>query len=124
MNSIYRSTTGPCLVPSCVLDRPGGRVHMLTVVTHILLWLSIAPGSTLSTENTLPISNAANSSGASCALAVVSPNHHDLIRGIDLDEGGPLPTMNGKPAEMPRGRFNTSMCTPNIRWAPFRAVPV
>jgi len=88
MNSIYRSTTGPCLVPSCVLDRPGGRVCMLTVVIHILLWLSIAPGSTLSTENTLPVSNAGNSSGASCTLAVVSPNHHDLIRWIDLDEGG------------------------------------
>jgi len=63
---------------------------MAVVVVHTLLWLCIVPGSTLSTENTLPVSNAGNSSEASSARAVVSPNHHDLIRWIDLDEGGPF----------------------------------
>ena len=63
-------------------------MRMVTVVVHILLWLSIAPGSTLSTENTVPVSNEGNSSGASRALAVVNRSHHDLIRWIDLDAGG------------------------------------
>jgi hypothetical protein len=63
---------------------------MVTVIIPILLWLSIASGSALSTEDTIPVSNAGNSSGASYALAVVSPNHHDLIRWIDPDVGGPF----------------------------------
>jgi hypothetical protein len=63
---------------------------MVTVVVHILLWLSIVPGNALSTENTVPVSNAGNSSGTSCALAVVSPSDHDLIRWINPDVGGPF----------------------------------
>jgi len=58
---------------------------MVTVVIHILLWVSIAPKTTLGTENAVPVSNAGTSSGASCGLEVFSPNDHDLIRWIDLE---------------------------------------
>jgi hypothetical protein len=58
---------------------------MVTVVNLILLWLSIFPGSTLSSENIFPISNAGNSSEASSALTGFRPSHHDLIRGIDFE---------------------------------------
>ena len=65
-------------------------MRLVTVVIHILLWLSIAPGSTLSTEDTVPVSNAVNSSGASCAFEAFRPNDRDLIRCIDPDVGGPF----------------------------------
>ena len=72
-------------------EQTGGfRVRIVTVFVHTLLWLSISSASILNAENTVPASNGGGSSGASCSLAVVSPNHQDLIRWIDLDEGGPF----------------------------------
>jgi hypothetical protein len=77
---------------SCLCSERIGVTHLrkTTVVIHILIWLGIALASALSIDHTVPASEAGNSSGASHALAPVSPNHQDLIRWIDLEAGGPL----------------------------------
>jgi hypothetical protein len=74
----------------------GCRVSTVTVVTHILLWLSIASGSTPGTENTQSVLHPGNSSGTSPAFEVFNPIDRDLIRWVDPDQKGPFTYLEWK----------------------------